>query len=202
MLNSSGEPPLVEHKTFKKKHKSEKKKSKKKEKEQEREQDLLGLDEDEKEEEIEQPGKGLVKLSQILCSDENLQVSYSPSECKITNGACSVPLTITNLGDEKCKELNLTLTDEYSLTKSLKPGEEKTKTVLVPVEGEMTLSIPAILEYRLKKERKLEFSLTLPASAWLTGAATDTEQMAELLMSGQLAFMLSASIHGEYSIKV
>ncbi|XP_023339973.1 AP-3 complex subunit delta-1 [Eurytemora carolleeae] len=201
LLNSSGETPLVEHKTFKKKHKTEKKKSKKKEKEQEREQDLLGLDEDEKEQEIEQPGTGLVKLSQVLCSDENLQVSYSPSECKVTNGACSVPLTITNLGDDKCKELNLTLNDEYSLTKSLKPGEEKTKTVVVPVEGEMILSIPAILDYRLKKERKLEFSLTLPATAWLTGAASDTEQMAELLMSGQLAFMLSASIHGEYSIK-
>ena len=187
----------MEHKTIKKKLKTEKKKSKKKEKE----QDLLGLDE-EKDEVEEVAGTGSAKLSQVLCSDENLQISFSPADCKVNNGSCSVPLTIINLGEQKCKELNLTLTDEYSLTKSMKPGEEKTKTVLVPVVGEDKVSISATLAYKVKKEMSLKFSLTLPATAWLTGAAADTEQMAELLMSGQLAFMHSASVQGEYSLKV
>jgi len=209
------EAPLVEHKPHKKKNKSDKKKKSKKKREGEEEggyeQDLLGLDpapEEEQqpmEEELQAedlvPASAAVgKLCKIIASNDHLQVSMVPEDCKITGGSCSLPLNIANIGDDKCKELSITFQDEYVLTKSLKSGSEKTKTILLPMaedEMEVQLQLKGILSYTIKKEKSLEVLVDIPASAWLTSAPLSEEGLAELLISGQLSFMLSKQIQSK-----
>ena len=53
-----------------------------------------------------------------------------------------------------------------------------------------------------KQTHRLEFSLQLPVSAWLTGVAISLEEMGELLVSGKLAFMLSSKVDTERSAQV
>jgi len=180
--------PIAEHKSHKKKHKAEKKHKKSKKKDR-GEEDLLGLGEVLEEEEE----KPVVKLSKILCSDSSVQVSLLPSDIRLLGTDISIPLTLTSLTDSKVKNMSLDLVEEFELTKTLKPGTEKTKTIVLTLDQDNPQVVVAgNLNYVVGDQAvNLPLSLTLPSTIWLQSCSMSPDDLGELLISGQLSFMLA-----------
>lgn len=179
-------PPLVEHKQHKKKHKKNKKSatasSSSKHHPETVEADLLGLE-----------AETVASAARVLAADENIQVCYLAGECGVVDSIYNLSLTAISLVQEKCKDVRLAGScGELSFTRSLKPGAQKVKTLAFPVETYQDRKLVGEVLYSLGgQERSICLEADLPLAAWLTPATISGEEMAELLVSGQLAFMLA-----------
>jgi len=174
-------PDLVEHKVHKKK-----KKSKKSSKKTNEEADLLGL--------TTEVTNGVSEESfSVIGQSENIKAELVGSSCKIISGSLTCSLNISNIGS--CKISNIKFSPVNSgvqtlLTKSLKTGACKSKSVEVALEeGVRSVSLAACISCEGLAD--LICQLDVPASAWLVPCSMDSEGFADLLLGGQLAFMLS-----------
>jgi len=180
-------PDLVEHKVHKKK-----KKSKKSSKSATNgEEDLLGL--------TSEATNGVSEEAFILVGQsENLKVELESSSCNISNSSLTCTLSITNIGTSKISNIKFSPNNSPTpvqtlLTKSLKAGVSKSKSVEVVLEeGVRSASITACISCEGLAD--LSCQLSVPASAWLVAATMESESFAELLLGGQLSFMQSKQL--------
>jgi len=109
-------------------------------------------------------------------------------------------VTVTNIGSDKLSQVSICPTNITSppvppqhITKSLKSGVSKTKSVEIPLEsGVRTINFDLCLSCDGLPD--LQCQLQLPTSVWLVTAPADTETFAELLLGGSLSFMQSKQI--------
>jgi len=179
-------PDLVEHKVHKKK-----KKSKKSSKKTNEEADLLGL--------TTEVTNGVSEESfSVIGQSENIKAELNGSSCKIVNGSLACTLNITNIGSSKISNIKFSPVNsgvQTLLTKSLKAGACKSKSVEVALdEGGRSVNLAACISCEGLAD--LSCQLQVPASAWLVPCSMESEGFAELLLGGQLAFMLSRQIIG------
>jgi len=175
-------PDLVEHKVHKKK-----KKSKKSSKNVTNgEADLLGL--------VSEATNGVSEEEfKVIGQSENLKVEIESSSCNISDNSLTCSISITNIGSSKISNIKFSPTNNPTpvqtlLTKSLKPGVSKNKSVKVALEeGVRSVSITACVSSEGLAD--LSCQLELPFSTWLVAANMDSESFAELLIGGQLSFM-------------
>merc|ERR1719354_409496 len=201
-VEAGEDSPIALHVSHKKKKKSEKKSKKsKKEKHAPKEDDLLGLD-DPVQEQSADP-KLTTSSVQVIGSDAILQVSLVPASVQITDSGFTVQITVDNTSQQKVKDINLLVgEEEFGLTASLKPGSNKTKTVIIGMTNlQPGTPIQANLNYKENEERSIELCLVLPATAWLQDSSIEDEIFAELLVSGKLEFMLSKQIQTSLNIQ-
>jgi len=211
--------PIAQHISHKKKKKSEKKSKKSKKekhgsKHDDGEEDLLGLDEPAPQSSDLSPAHVMTEpiagadvddtaSVQVIGSDDKVQVSVMPASINISNDTITIQITVTNTSDDKLKELNLTIgEDEFALTKSLKTGAHKTKTVMATVQNLLPSSnIQASLTYYQNEETTIQLQFVLPVTAWLHMSSIGNEEFAELLIGGKLVFMLAKQIQTKLSLQ-
>jgi AP-3 complex subunit delta-1 len=178
----------VEHKVHKKKKKS-KKDSKKASNE---EADLLGLTTTEVTNGVSE------EAFKVIGQSDDIKIELEGNSCKISNGNLSCTLNITNIGSQKISNIKFNPVNsavQVVLAKSLKAGVSKSKSINVALEsGERSVSLSACISCEGLPD--LNCQLQVPASAWLVPCTMDSESFAELLLGGQLAFMLSRQLSG------
>ena len=81
-----------------------------------------------------------------------------------------------------------TSSEQTTLTKSLKPGVNKTKYVDLILEGETT-GVP--VSFLCEGVPELSCSIKIPYAARMMASEIDSEKYADLLLGGQLSFMQS-----------
>jgi len=180
-------PDLVEHKVHKKK-----KKSKKSSKQATNgEVDLLGL--------TSEVINGVSEEAfQVVGESENLKIELDGSTCICNNGSLTCTLNITNIGSTKISNIKFSPTNnprpgQTLLTKSLKAGASKSKSVEVALEeGVISANITACVSCEGLAD--LNCQLHVPASSWLVPSNMESESFAELLIGGQLSFMQSKQL--------
>merc|ERR1712012_1475499 len=127
-------------------------------------------------------------------------VEVSKTEGTIEKDKLQMNVTVTNVGSEKLSQVSVCPTNITSppvtsqhITKSLKPGVSKTKSVEIPLEpGVRTINFDLCLSCEGLPD--LQCHLQLPTSIWLVTTSADTETFAELLLGGSLSFMQSKQI--------
>ena len=178
-------PDLVEHKSHKKK-KDKKKKSSKAEPAQP-DEDLLGL---------AAAAAPSPTSSLTVWSSDSLLLSLEPGSCRVQGHLLSCSLTVTNMSQGKLQGVRVARDGlpPCSLAKSLKPGVAKSKAVSLQVGEGRPSSLPLSLSW--EGGEPMACSLPLPASSWLMAIppALDTEQYAELLLSGALSHSLAVQL--------
>jgi len=184
-LDKPNSPDLVEHKV----HKKKKKPKKSSKKAGGGEADLLGFS--------TEVTNGVSQESfELIGQTEIMKVELDVTSCKIIDGSFICTLTITNIGSSKISNIKFTPVHsgvQTLLTKSLKVGVSKTKSVEVALEdGVRSVSVAACIS--CEGGADLNCHLHVPASAWLVPCSMESEGFAELLLGGQLAFMLSRQL--------
>merc|ERR1712106_1313663 len=168
-------PDLVGHKVHKKK-----KKSKKSSKQATNgEVDLLGL--------TSEVINGVSEEAfQVIGESENLKIELDGSTCICNNGS-------TKISNIKFSPTNNPRPVQTLLTKSLKAGASKSKSVEVALEeGVISANITACVSCEGLAD--LNCQLHVPASSWLVPSNMESESFAELLIGGQLSFMQSKQL--------
>jgi len=175
-------PELVEHKVHKKK-----KKSKKSSKVVTNgEADLLGL--------ASEVTNGVSEEEfKVIGLSENMKVELDMSSCNISENHLICSISITNISSSKISSVKfspsgISAPEQTVLTKSLKAGASKNKSLKVPLQdGVRSLTITACISSEGLDD--ISCQLQVPFSSWLTAVSMDSESFAELLIGGQLSFM-------------
>merc|ERR1719394_927761 len=176
-LDISKSPELVEHKV----HKQKKKKKSKKSSKTTAEEDLLGLSLD-----VNTNNESVSNIL-LIGTNDNIKVEVNKTEATIKEVKLQMNVTFTNIGSDKLSQVSICPTNITSpvtsqhITKSLKPGISKTKSVEIPIEAGVR-GINFDLCVSCEGLPDLSCQLQLPTSVWLVETTADTETFAELLL--------------------
>lgn len=193
------ESPVAVHvaaKKKKKKSKDEKKEKKKKSKHKSKNiDDLLGLE------------SGLENITiascRVVCSDENIQVQYQPGTSSLLTNEAVVTLEMLNIGDTDLEDVKVELEGRCNpiqasieVQSPISPSSVSTQLLrFSPPSLDTPLVVTGKIAYTANHiASSVNIELTIPASAAINANHITNEDLAQLLVSGQLSSQSSRQV--------
>lgn len=193
------ESPVAVHvaaKKKKKKSKDEKKEKKKKSKHKSKNvDDLLGLE------------TGLESITiascRVISSDEHIQVQFQPGSASLLPNAAAVSIEVLNTGDTDLEDVKVELEDgcnpsqaSIEVSSPISPGAVSTQLLrFSPSSCSTPLLVTGRIAYTVDNvPASLNIDLTIPASAAINANDISNEDLAQLLVGGQLSSQSSRQV--------